>query len=165
MYIPIAILLNYVMNRMLLNFTLSAILSLLLIACAPRLSGTTIAELDTSSLESLQSLYDQSKPNDKLAGRNRMRETALKEVALGLGAQAGLAERAKHIDEELTKQARILDTVFDFNNLIINQNVLPPVLLEGRNSLNLADTQTIRVSNRTYRILKQSRFVTSPPTW
>jgi defect-in-organelle-trafficking protein DotC len=38
-------------------------------------------------------------------------------------------------------------------------------LLEGRNTLNLADTQTIRVSDRTYKVSKQARFVTTPPNW
>jgi defect-in-organelle-trafficking protein DotC len=39
------------------------------------------------------------------------------------------------------------------------------VLLEGRNTLNLADTQSIRISDRTYKVSKQAHFITSPPTW
>jgi defect-in-organelle-trafficking protein DotC len=55
--------------------------------------------------------------------------------------------------------------VYDFNALVLEHNVLPPVLLEGRNTLNLADTQTIRVSDRTYKVTKQARFITTPPNW
>ena len=39
------------------------------------------------------------------------------------------------------------------------------MLLEGRNLLNLADTQTIRVSDRMYKVSKQARFITTPPNW
>ena len=90
---------------------------------------------------------------------------ALKETALSLGAQSGLASRAKIIDEQLTKQARNLDAIYDFNSLLLEHNVLPPVLLEGRKLLNLADMQTIRISDRTYKVAKQAHFVTTPPNW
>ena len=61
-----------------------------------------------------------------------------------------------------TERAR---SVYDFNSLVLEHNILPPVLVEGRNTLNLADTQTIRISDRTYKVLRQARFVTTPPTW
>ncbi len=97
--------------------------------------------------------------------RGKIREMALRETALSVGAQSGLAWRACAIDEQLTKLARRLDTIYDFNSLILEHNVLPPVLLEGRNALNLADNMTIRVSDRVYKIAKQARFVTTPPNW
>lgn len=101
----------------------------------------------------------------RIASMGKIREMALKEIALSLGAQSGLAWRAKAIDEQLTEQARYLDTIYDFNSLILEHNILPPVLLEGRSTLNLADSQTIRLSDRTYKIGKQARFITTPPTW
>ena len=90
---------------------------------------------------------------------------ALKETALSLGAQSALAYRAKDIDDQLMRQSKYLDTIYDFNLLILEHNVLPPVLLEGRNTLNLADTQTIRISDRVYKVFKQAHFVTTPPNW
>ncbi|MGQ3889899.1 type IV secretion system DotC family protein [Legionella sp. CNM-1927-20] len=120
---------------------------------------------DMGSLSALQALANvKSKANKNRRGSG-MRATALSEIALSLGAQAGLACRANIINKHLTKQARILDAVFDFNSLVLDHNILPPVLLEGRNTLNLADTQTIRVSDRTYKIAKQARFITTPPNW
>lgn len=95
----------------------------------------------------------------------KIREMALKETALSVGAQAGLAWRAKIIDEQLNKQARNLDAIYDFNSLVLEHNILPPVLLEGRNTLNLADAQSIRISDRTYKVAKQAHFITTPPTW
>jgi defect-in-organelle-trafficking protein DotC len=35
----------------------------------------------------------------------------------------------------------------------------------GDNSLNLDDPNTIRVADRTYKIVKQAQFATTPPNW
>jgi defect-in-organelle-trafficking protein DotC len=121
---------------------------------------------NTNSLEGLKAM---SSPRGGRAARmpsvGKIREMGLKEVALSLGAQAGLASRAKTIDNELVRQKRRLDAIFDFNTLVLQHNILPPVLLEGRNTFNLADTQTIRVSDRVYKVSKQARFITTPPNW
>lgn len=121
---------------------------------------------DTTSLAGLQAMANTTRGNVRSReSTGKIREMALKEIALSLGAQSGLAHRAITIDEELNKQARHLDTVYDFNALVLEHNILPPVLLEGRNTLNLADTQTIRISDRTYKLAKQARFITTPPNW
>jgi defect in organelle trafficking protein DotC len=149
-------------------FTITCILSVCVIflpACSVSVS-TQAPVGDTESLAGLQSMVNTKKRNaNKKASMSKIREMALKETALSLGAQSGLAWRAKYIDEQLTRQARNLDTIYDFNALILEHNVLPPVLLEGRNTLNLADTQTIRVSDRVYKVSKQAHFVTTPPNW
>ncbi|ASQ45102.1 type IV secretion system DotC family protein [Legionella clemsonensis] len=145
------------------NFILSlfVLFTLFLTAC-----HRTVIVADTGSLAGLKALANtKSAKTRSKASIGKIREMALKETALSLGAQAGLAWRAKIIDEQLTKQARNLDAIFDFNSLVLEHNILPPVLLEGRNTLNLADTQTIRISDRTYKIAKQARFITTPPNW
>ncbi|MDI9818680.1 MULTISPECIES: type IV secretion system DotC family protein [unclassified Legionella] len=145
------------------KFILSVLITCmaLLVACSShRMTG------DTSSLAGLKAMANvNSKKARSKANMGKIREMALKETALSLGAQSGLAWRARIIDEHLTKQARNLDAVFDFNALVLEHNILPPVLLEGRNTLNLADTQTIRISDRTYKVAKQARFITTPPNW
>lgn len=138
---------------------------IILTACA---SGSTSTQVgDTDSLTGLQSMSNMNKQGSarKKASSSKIREMALKETALSLGAQSGLAWRAKIIDEQLVKQARNLDAIYDFNALLLENNVQPPVLLEGRNLLNLADTQTIRISDRTYKVAKQAHFVTTAPNW
>ncbi|MDF1758537.1 MAG: type IV secretion system DotC family protein [Legionellaceae bacterium] len=121
---------------------------------------------DTATLAGLQMLGNQTKPNLRdPQNSGKIRVTALKEMALTVGAQSGLASRAKLIDDELVKQTKNLDAIYDFNALILENNVLPPVLLEGRKTFNMADTQTIRISDRTYKVAKQAHFVTTPPGW
>jgi defect-in-organelle-trafficking protein DotC len=121
---------------------------------------------DTESLAGLQAMAENKSPKTRSKPvMGKVREMAIKETALSLGAQSGLALRAKQIDEELIKQTAYLDAIYDFNSLTLEHNVLPPVLLEGRNTFNLADTQTIRISDRTYKVAKQARFITTPPNW
>lgn len=139
------------------------VLSILLTGCGSSSRGNLG---DTGSLAGIQSM---SSPKyvraHKKQKTSKLREMALKETALSLGAQSGLAWRAKIIDQELTKQARNLDTIYDFNALVLEHNILPPVLLEGRNTLNQADEQNLRIADRTYKVAKQAHFVTTAPTW
>ena len=135
----------------------------LLVACSP---ATTNQAGDTTSLAGLQAMSNSTKPtNRNKPTTGKIREMALRETALSIGAQSGLAWRAKYIDDQLVKQTRNLDAIYDFNALVLEHNVLPPVLLEGRNTLNLADTQTIRISDRTYKVTKQAHFITTAPDW
>lgn len=144
------------------KYFIPPMLALLLAACAT--SNTQIG--DTGSLQGLQMMANtRASAQRGKPSTGKIREAALRETALSLGAQSALAWRAKFIDEQLVKQARNLDKIYDFNSLTLEHNILPPVLLEGRNTLNLADTQTIRISDRTYKVAKQARFITTPPNW
>lgn len=140
-------------------------LLLICLTCVVACTGKNVTG-DTDSLAGLQAMANiNTKKQPRKIKTNKIREMALKEIALSVGAQSGLAWRAKIIDSQLTKQARTLDAVYDFNALVLEHNILPPVLLEGRNTLNLADDQTIRISDRTYKVARQARFVTTPPNW
>lgn len=142
------------------------LLSVLAVGC----SANGHRRSQTGDIDSLAGLQALSAPKKQLGKPNlpamgKIREMGLKETALSLGAQSGLAARARVIDEQLIAQARRLDAIYNFNSLILEHNVLPPVLLEGQNTLNLANAQSIRISDRTYKVAKQARFITTPPNW
>ena len=121
---------------------------------------------DTGSLQGLQTLGTPSTHEiDKEEASRKIRYMAIQETALSIGAQAGLAARAEYIDKQLAHRADLLEKIYNFNALILNHNVLPPVLQEGRNEFNLADPETIRISDRRYKILKQAHFITTAPNW
>lgn len=96
---------------------------------------------------------------------NPIRLQALKEAAMTLGARGALAWRSLQIDHSLMNESNYLDQVFNFNQLLLNHNVLPPVLVQADNSLNLANPDTIRLASKIYKIKAPARFVTAPPTW
>jgi defect-in-organelle-trafficking protein DotC len=96
---------------------------------------------------------------------NPIRYAAIRQAATSLGARGGLAWQARNIDLTLTAESVFLDQVFDFNQLLLGHNVLPPVLAQSDNDLNLDDNDTLRIATKSYRILRPARFVTAPPNW
>jgi defect-in-organelle-trafficking protein DotC len=98
-------------------------------------------------------------------GVGKIRRIALHDTGMSISARCALAWRAKQINAELLTKVALLDHSFNFNNLILDNNVLPPVLMEGREVLNLAGPDVIRLADRVYRIETQAHFVTTPPTW
>ena len=126
--------------------------------------ASTQQSVDTTNLNDLQNLTREN----TLAGSSKVskiRLDALKETAMTIGAQGGLAYRAAQLDNMTNNDAKNLSQIFNFNGLMLDHNVLPPVLQQSKQSLNISDPDTIRIADRTYQILKQARFVTTPPTW
>ena len=136
------------------------VLTILLAGCAsthnPHLSTQTL--VDVESLSASASSSSQSKTDF-------IRTEGLQNTALSLGAQAGLSWRSRQINAELEPNTKTLDQIFNFNALILDHSVLPPVLVEGDNNLNIADSTTIRVADVSYKIVQQAQFVTAAPTW
>ncbi len=94
-----------------------------------------------------------------------LRFEALKEMAMTIGSQGGLAHRSEVINHYLKAQEKLLFEVFNFNAMLLKDNVLPPVLAEGQYPLHQADNETLRLANRVYRIISPPRFVTAAPVW
>ena len=108
------------------------------------------------------------KPSDLPVGDksvNQIRYKALRDSATTLGANGALAWRSAQINQSLEKEKTHLNSVFDFNQLIINHNVLPPVYAESNNNIKLDNDNTIRFNDKTYVKISPERFVTTPPTW
>lgn len=116
----------------------------------------------TDNLEGLRKLNSAVYPKLSVSA---LRSQSLRDSALSLGARGALASRAKQVNCVLLKHEHLLYRVFNFNAMLLDKNVLPPVLTEGRNSLNLAGTDAIRISDRLYQIIAQAKFVTAAPIW
>lgn len=121
---------------------------------------------DSSNAPTIQLGYVDVEPMPSATSNiNEIREQALHETATTLGAQGGLAWRSQQINNALTKEAVYLDHVFNFQSLLIHHNVLPTILVENDGQLNLDNDDTVRVSDKTYKIVSPARFVTTAPTW
>lgn len=123
-------------------------------------------DVDTSNLNQLQGMSAE-KTNAALISEEigQLRMKALQDTAMSLGAQGGLAWASEQVNANLEKDKKHLEYIFNFNGMMLSHGVLPPVLVEGDNSLNLADPDTIRIADKTYKIVKQARFATTPPNW
>lgn len=108
-----------------------------------------------------------------------IRAEALQEAAASLGARAGLARKLHEIATALERQTMVLDKTYNFMSVALsvpmNPNepatepdpakngeyamVLPPVILEGRDSDALNGDDEMRIADRTYRIFSRARLV------
>lgn len=139
------------------SLLVTCVMTLFAAGCTP-LPKTQIAQVGYISTKKLQQIEEASKIN-------KVRLAAIRTTAASLGARGALAWRATHIDAALKAEGGYLDHVYDFNQILIRDNVLPPVLTSADNTLNLANDAAIRLADRTYRIVSPARFVTAPPTW
>lgn len=137
-------------------------LSISLSGCTTYISAARVDTTNLSQMQNMKQIQSSTKPAGDV---NPIRVDAIKETAMTLGAQGALALRSEQIDAILTKDSSLLNQAFNFVPLMLPHNVLPPVLVTGRSTLNLEDQQTIRIADQTYTIVQQAKFVTVPPTW
>lgn len=139
---------------------------LVLSACTPTYDTAVYPpRADTTDLAQLRVLRQVKMEKDTSESINPMRLDGLRQAAMTVGAQGALANRSVALNSLLKHQSGNMDQIFNFNLMMLSHNVLPPVLTEGNNTLNLQDPNTIRVADRTYSIVAQAHFVTVPPTW
>lgn len=142
-------------------------MSVVLIGCSTSNNYNPPGNVDSlQGLQQMNSAYSGSAlGSNSNANINDIRYAAVKETALSVGARAALAWRSNQVNAILTEDSTILDQAFNFYGLMLPDNVLPPVLQEARNILNLAGPDTIRLASQIFLIKSQARFVTAPPTW
>lgn len=127
----------------------------------------------------LQGCADSADPNDprelvQISGLRsfgngsslgNMRFTALQETAETTGAQAGLAWRAEQINCFLKERWKDLDDIYNFRGLLLRDDILPPVIEEGRREMHIASYETVRAADVIYRVISPPIFISNPPHW
>ncbi len=142
------------------------ILALLGMLAACSSHQQNLSNVDTANLSQLENVrFVPTQASATQLKLGRLRAKMLKETAMTIGAQGGLAWASDQINTQMNKDKKYLDSIFNFDAMVLSHGVLPPVLEEGDNSLNLNDPNTIRVADRTYKIIAQARFATTPPNW
>lgn len=92
------------------------------------------------------------------------RET-MRHVAMTYGAQSGLAWKSEKINQAMEAHAAELDRVYNFNALMLKNNMLPPVIEEAQYTMNAEGHDTMRMADREIHMLRPAQLVTAPPTW
>lgn len=140
----------------------------LLVSCSMTNRYYDYETIDTGNLYQLERV--RANPRSPTSSSKRielsaMRIKVLEDSAMSIGAQAGLAWASSAINAKTKSDKKYLDSIFNFNGMMLSHGVIPPVLEEANNTLNLSDPNTIRVSDKTYKIVMQARFATTPPNW
>ncbi len=89
----------------------------------------------------------------------------LSDAALAFGAQSGLAWQSARINKYIESHSAELDQVYNFNRLILADNLMPPVIQDSRNNYHQDNYDTVRLADRVIEIVIPASFVTTPPTW
>src|SRR5271166_6652304 len=121
------------------------------------------------SLESLQA----TRAGSGLAaeGLEPGRQDILYQAGLAYGARGGLAARAFAINEMLRRYESTLDSVYDFDDVILRRKgsqiiMRPPVISEAEMALALGDGgQIARETACVYSISKVAQLGSAPPNW
>lgn len=148
------------------NLVSSVIALLLMTGCMQH--QQSLEDVDTANLSQLENVRAHPMSPSGSASKIELGELRLKSLqdsAMSIGAQGGLSATSEQINTQMKKDQKYLDSIFNFNAMVLSHGVIPPVLEQGDNSLNLADANTIRVADRTYKIVAQARFATTAPNW
>lgn len=96
---------------------------------------------------------------------SRARSQALLDTALGIGVKTGIDWQLRNIRLLVVQQQRTLDTIYDFESLMIQGRVVPPVIIEARDLYNQDGDHALRLSGAYYKIESQARFSSVAPSW
>lgn len=156
------------MNKM--HYILISALTIAITGCGLHNDNVENVDINTTNLDELQNVRVRGsslgiKTSTKRVELSPLRRKVLHDSSMSIGAQAGLAWASERIDERVKNDGRHLDNIYNFNAMVLSHGVIPPVLEMGSNTLNLDDPNTIRISDKTYKIVKQARFATTPPSW
>ncbi|WP_138437902.1 type IV secretory system conjugative DNA transfer family protein [Marinobacter shengliensis] len=126
---------------------------------------------DLNDLINLSSDALDSDDDDSQAG---VRLRAMRQAAEAVGVQKGYAHRMNEYHSILMKQEDRYDEVFDFRQLMelvpgeydneVRLFRLPAVIQEARNYIT-GDDAFLSATGTHYKILKNTRLTTVPPTW
>lgn len=122
-----------------------------------------------AELQTIIDLDDESDaPNvseDAAAGKGQLRLQLIKETASSYAQQSAVSWRYGQINGMLEKMRAQLDVTFNFDPLLIDGVMLPPVITRGEDAQRSFGPETLRVVRKIYRIEYPARIVTATPSW
>jgi defect-in-organelle-trafficking protein DotC len=128
---------------------------------APRVisAGAGSASGAAITLDALLSL-----PADASMGVNNLRAKMVSDAGHTVGFRGGMASRSHALMQSLDARKPELDALFQFSTLVRSDGTIPPVIVEAVDVASFAPDQ-FRKAGHVYRIEKEERFVSVPPTW
>ena len=137
--------------------TLSFVLGLLF-------SSISIATENLPTLSELQQWHEDNSQSNQTK-LSKIRDDALRESALRVGAQGGFAFTSQQFNDRLQARSAELNQIFRFDALLVDQaRMLPPVIIEARNNA-LFTTDRATLTQQIYRINETAKLISAAPTW
>lgn len=142
------------------------------------LVAASIASFDSQAInyeQDINNIYDllhfQSQTrnmNDKSRNglvEQQMRLKLIEDFARQSAIKAAMIATNKQINNIIQTDSRQLDAIYNFNALMIQGKVVPPVISEANDLYSQKGTDQIRLTKRVYNIEKQASFSSTAPNW
>lgn len=98
-----------------------------------------------------------------LAGNVKMQ--AMHDYAKSVAIRAAMSSRFDGMEGIIAGHSRELDAIYNFEPLMIQQRVVPPVITEARDLYNQSGKLQIRLSKALFNIERQAYFSSTAPNW
>lgn len=116
-------------------------------------------QLAPPELEAL--INPQSRANTGIAD---LRAQLLRDTGKTVGFRGGMVSRSMELLRALEGRTQALETMFQFSPLVSRSGTLPPVISTAQDVASFAQDQ-IRTAHQVYKIEREERFVSVPPSW
>lgn len=125
--------------------------------------------------QEINSAYDLLKFQDRMATKGvesqeelisqSLKLKAMSDYAKTIAIRSGIKSRISNIDAAIQANARNLDAIYDFQPLMIQGRVVPPVITEATNLYNQPNNTQINIAKKRFEIVQQARFASTAPNW
>ncbi|WP_436899603.1 type IV secretory system conjugative DNA transfer family protein [Acinetobacter gyllenbergii] len=106
-----------------------------------------------------------SQSDSSKQAENTARVEAIQTIVREAATRNALRARLQEISNVIKTNDRKLDTVYNFQPLMINTIVVPPVIIEAHNISDVTSARTFSVLGTRYEIKENARFSHLPPNW
>lgn len=113
--------------------------------------------------ESMSDAYDLSLFDE--VEKSIPKHSELKLWGIQVGMYFGFQHQVKAINERLDSRSETLDEMYNFRNVLIKDNMLPPVVIRANQLFEKIDENTFHESSIIYRMRKPSMLSYNSPTW
>lgn len=98
-------------------------------------------------------------------GKNNFAFNAVHEIGFSYGMRGGLAFESKRLSDWMETKAEWMDSVFNFQPIMIKGGVVPPVLTETTEAYSSTNGNLKKVADVVYKIERPAHFASTPPNW
>ena len=97
--------------------------------------------------------------------KTKARMETVKTTAISYATKYALYWESTMINNHLELASRNLDNTFNFRQILLKNDVIPPILRESTDNVSIENVTNIRVSDRMIEIIHPARFSSAIPSW
>ncbi len=89
----------------------------------------------------------------------------VRDGALMYASQCALKYYYEEINTALLAQETVLDRVFNFQPLMLESDVIPPIVVQAGKTVEKINAENLVIADRTFKIIRHGAFTTTPLSW